>query len=91
MLKGRQVKVGWGKPSSIPHEIINAVHRGATRNVYIGNVDDSHTEQRLWDELSTFGIIESISLLQDKRCAFVSFTSLLSAMRVRSTHWALLK
>lgn len=81
LLKGRQVKVGWGKPSNIPQEILNAAQRGASRNVYLGSLDDSVTSQRLYDDLSFYGVIESIFFLEDKRCAFVSFTSLLSALK----------
>lgn len=82
LIKGRQIKVGWGKSSTIPHELLAAVSRGATRNVYIGNIlDDSITEQRLKDELGQFGPIESVSIIADKRCAFISFTSISAALK----------
>jgi len=76
------VKVGWGKPSNIPHEILNAVGRGATRNVYIGNISDSVNKQFLIDGLSSYGTIDCVTILPEKRCAFVSFTSILSAIKV---------
>jgi len=84
LLKGRQVKVGWGKPSNVPQDVLSAAHRGATRNVYLGNLDDTMSDQRLYEELSYYGQIESILFLAEKRCAFVSFTSLLSALKVCS-------
>ena len=38
LLRGRQVRIGWGKPSSLSPEVAAAASRGATRKVYIGGV-----------------------------------------------------
>jgi len=40
-LNNRRLKVGWGKNSGpLAPTLALAVHAGATRNVYIGNVED---------------------------------------------------
>lgn len=81
LIKGRPIKVGWGKATSLPFDIAYAVSRGATRNVYIGNIDENINEQKIREDFGNFGQIEVISFVQEKKCAFVSFTSTLAAIR----------
>ncbi|KAF9983704.1 hypothetical protein BGZ75_004846 [Mortierella antarctica] len=80
-LGGQDVRVGWGKPSAVPPQILQAIQQGATRNVFLGNVDDSVTEQNLRADFSQFGTIDTVRVLHEKNIAFVHFTSVNSAMK----------
>ncbi|GAB5586103.1 hypothetical protein Unana1_01003 [Umbelopsis nana] len=79
-IKGRRLKGGWGKPVQIPASVILAVQNGASRNIYIGNLNDSITEGKLRTDFAEYGEIELINFLTEKSCAFVNFTSVQSAM-----------
>ncbi|KAG2188480.1 hypothetical protein INT44_001234 [Umbelopsis vinacea] len=79
-IKGRRLKGGWGKPVQIPASILMAVQNGASRNVYIGNLDESITEEKLRTDFSEYGDIELINFLTEKSCAFVNFTNVQSAI-----------
>jgi RNA recognition motif-containing protein len=79
-IKGRRLKGGWGKPVQIPASILMAVQNGASRNVYIGNLDESITEEKLRTDFSEYGDIELTNFLTEKSCAFVNFTNVQSAM-----------
>ncbi|ORY02906.1 hypothetical protein K493DRAFT_297702 [Basidiobolus meristosporus CBS 931.73] len=81
VIKNRRLKVGWGKNTPLPPAVAMAVQSGATRNVYIGNIDDSITEEKLKQDFSVFGEIELVNTLKDKNCAFVNFTNILSAVK----------
>lgn len=83
---------GWGKPSNPSPLILSAVSQGASRNIWLGNLDDSMTELTLLNELSQFGPIDNIRLMQDKRIAFVHLCSIASAIQAvnyisSSTEW----
>jgi RNA recognition motif-containing protein len=68
-LNNRRLKMGWGKNSGpLPPTLALAVHSGATRNVYIGNVEDfeTFTEERLKRDFGEFGDIELINFLKEK-------------------------
>ncbi|ORZ28018.1 hypothetical protein BCR41DRAFT_296814, partial [Lobosporangium transversale] len=80
-LAGRELRVGWGKPSQIPGPVLQAIQQGATRNVFLGNVDDSITEQGLRADFSQYGPIDTIKILREKNIAFVHFTSISNAMK----------
>ncbi|KAG0238234.1 hypothetical protein BGW42_006514 [Actinomortierella wolfii] len=80
-INGQEIKVGWGKASPVPSHILQAVQQNATRNVFIGNVDSSVTEQMLRDDMSQYGTIDTIKILRDKSIAFVHFTSIQSAIK----------
>lgn len=57
----------------------------ATRNVYIGNLDDTVTEQTLRDDLSRFGPIDQVKIVRDKNIGFVHFLSISTAIKVVQT------
>lgn len=81
-VKGKPLKVGWGKPRPLSPELANAVsHFKASRNVYLGNVDDTISEQKLREDFSRFGVIEKCDVLAAKKLAFCHFTNLLAAVR----------
>ncbi|KIW40923.1 uncharacterized protein PV06_06530 [Exophiala oligosperma] len=82
MIHNRRLKVGWGKHSgALPPAIALAVSGGASRNVYIGNLDESWSEERLRQDFSEYGEIELVNTLREKSCAFVNFTNIANAIK----------
>lgn len=81
VIKNRRLKLGWGKPSALTFQELYAVQNGGSRNVYIGNIDDSMTEEKLKHDFSEYGDIELVNALREKNCAFVNFTGIASAVR----------
>ncbi|KAJ3150146.1 hypothetical protein HDU89_003234 [Geranomyces variabilis] len=84
-LKGKRLKFGWGKPSPLPASIAQAVQANASRNVYIGALDDSVTEDTLRRDFSEFGDIELVNIIADKNIGFVNFADLNSAVKAVET------
>lgn len=83
-LNNRRLKIGWGKNSGpLPPTLALAVHSGATRNVYIGNVEDfeTFTDERLKRDFGEYGDIELVNFLKEKNCAFVNFTNISNAIK----------
>ncbi|KAK3078405.1 hypothetical protein LTS18_007592, partial [Coniosporium uncinatum] len=67
MIHNRRLKIGWGKHSgALPPAIALAVSGGASRNVYIGNLDESWSEERLRQDFSEYGEIELVNTLREK-------------------------
>lgn len=82
MIHNRRLKLGWGKHSGpLPSAIALAVSGGASRNVYIGNIDESWNEDRLRSDFSEYGEIELVNTLREKSCAFVNFTNIANAIK----------
>ncbi|GAA5923532.1 uncharacterized protein JCM15063_003678 [Sporobolomyces koalae] len=82
-LHDHDLKIGWGKPSAVSANVLAAVQQsGATRNVYIGQLDESVTEQTLRDDLSRFGPIDQVKIVRDKNIGFVHFLSIATAIKV---------
>jgi RNA recognition motif-containing protein len=85
-LHSQELKVGWGKPSAVPASVLMAVQQqGATRNVYLGHLDESITEQSLRDDLARFGPIDQVKIVRDKNIGFVHFLSIQTAIKVVQT------
>jgi len=83
-LNNRRLKLGWGKNAGpLPPALALAVHSGATRNVYIGNIEDFETfsEDKLKRDFGEYGDIELINFLKEKNCAFVNFTNINNAIK----------
>lgn len=83
-LNNRRLKIGWGKNSGpLPPSLALAVHSGATRNVYVGNIEDfeTFTEERLKRDFGEYGDIELVNFLKEKNCAFVNFTNISNAIK----------
>ncbi|AOW02922.1 uncharacterized protein YALI1_C21755g [Yarrowia lipolytica] len=81
-IHNKRLKIGWGKHSGpLPTPIALAVTAGASRNVYIGDIDDNWPESKLRADFSEFGDIEQINFLKEKSCAFVNFTNLANAIK----------
>lgn len=85
-LHDQELKVGWGKPSTVPPVILNAVQQhGASRNVYLGGLPPDMTEEKLRDDLARYGFIDQVKLVRDKSIGFVHFLSIATALRVVTT------
>ncbi|KAF2162804.1 hypothetical protein M409DRAFT_57867 [Zasmidium cellare ATCC 36951] len=81
-IKGQDIKIGWGKPSSVPTSVALAVQQsGASRNVYLGNLADETTEDELRDDLSKFGPIDTVKIVREKAIGFVHFLSIGNAIK----------
>ncbi|OJJ04534.1 hypothetical protein ASPVEDRAFT_54675 [Aspergillus versicolor CBS 583.65] len=82
MIHNRRLKIGWGKHSGpLPPAIALAVSGGASRNVYVGNLDESWAEERLRQDFAEYGEIELVNTLREKSCAFVNFTNIANAIK----------
>jgi hypothetical protein len=83
-LHGQELKIGWGKPSPVPSQVGLAISQSnASRNVYVGGLEDNMTEEQLRDDLSRFGLIDQVKIVRDKNIGFVHFLSISVAMKVR--------
>lgn len=74
-INGRRLKVGWGRQSGpLNPAIALAVQAGASRNLYLGNIDDPELldENRIRSEFSAFGELEMVNALREKNCVRVS-------------------
>ncbi|CAI5760627.1 unnamed protein product [Candida verbasci] len=86
-IKGHDIRIGWGKNSAILPAVMEAIQKdGATRNVYLGNLNNPLTgnlitEEDLKEDLSCYGIIDCIKIIPEKGIAFIHFLSILSAIR----------
>lgn len=72
-LNNRRLKIGWGKNSGpLQPSLALAVHSGATRNVYVGGIEDFETfnEDKLKKDFGEFGDIELINFLREKCVPF---------------------
>ena len=68
-LNNRRLKIGWGKnPGPLAPALALAVHSGATRNVYVGNIEDVDTfnEEKLKRDFGEYGEIELVNFLKEK-------------------------
>jgi len=82
-LHGQELKIGWGKPSPVPAQVALAISQSnASRNVYLGGLDENMTEEMLRDELSRFGLIDQVKIVRDKNIGFVHFLSISIATKV---------
>ena len=82
-LHGQELKIGWGKPSPVPAQVALAISQSnASRNVYLGGLEEGMTEEQLRDELSRFGLIDQVKIVRDKNIGFVHFLSISVATKV---------
>ncbi|THH19698.1 hypothetical protein EW146_g1540 [Bondarzewia mesenterica] len=85
-LHGQELKIGWGKPSPVPSQVALAISQSnASRNVYLGGLDENVTEEQLRDDLSRFGLIDQVKIVRDKNIGFVHFLSISVATKVVNT------
>lgn len=82
-LRNQELKIGWGKPSVPPPAVLYAVqHQQASRNVYIGGLSPSTTEETLREDLARFGPIDQVKIVREQNIGFVHFLSIQAAMKV---------
>lgn len=82
-LHGQELKIGWGKPSPVPSQVLLSISQSnASRNVYLGGLDEHMTEEMLRDDLSRFGLIDQVKIVRDKNIGFVHFLSISTATKV---------
>ncbi|WFD21050.1 hypothetical protein MCAP1_003305 [Malassezia caprae] len=82
-LRNQELKIGWGKPSVPPPAVLYAVqHQQASRNVYIGGLSPTTTEEELRADLARFGPIDQVKIVRDQNIGFVHFLSIQDAMKV---------
>lgn len=85
-LHNQELKIGWGKPSPVPSQVALAISQSnASRNVYLGGLDENVTEEQLRDDLSRFGLIDQVKIVRDKAIGFVHFLSISVATKVVNT------
>jgi RNA recognition motif-containing protein len=82
-IKGARLKPGWGQASVLPGAVTAALRYGATRNVYIGNIDLAKiTDEEIKTAFSAYGPIELVNFLRRERnVAFVGYCMLLDAVK----------
>ena len=85
VLKGKRLKVGWGKAAPLSTAVAAAVQTGASRNVYVGHLDESMTEDELRENFMEFGDIELVNLIPEKKIGFVNFTDIMAAVKAVDT------
>ncbi|KAG4301491.1 hypothetical protein PCK1_002417 [Pneumocystis canis] len=82
IIHNRKIKIGFGKhPGLLPSSVAIAVASGATRNIYIGNINEGITIVKLRKDFSEWGEIELVNMLKEKNCAFVNFTNIEDALK----------
>ena len=90
-LHGQELKIGWGKPSPVPAQVALAISQSnASRNVYVGGLEEGLTEEQLRDDLQRFGLIDQVKIVRDKNIGFVHFLSIAVATKVFSLSHKLL-
>ncbi|KAH7098265.1 hypothetical protein BKA62DRAFT_713501 [Auriculariales sp. MPI-PUGE-AT-0066] len=85
-LHGQELKIGWGKPSPVPSQVMLSITQSnASRNVYLGGLPEEMTEEQLRDDMSRFGLIDQVKIVRDKNIGFVHFLSISTATKVVAT------
>ncbi|KAL7750761.1 hypothetical protein RI367_003718 [Sorochytrium milnesiophthora] len=83
LVRRRRVKHGWGKTTHPPpSHVVVALMGGASRNVYVGQVDPATSSvETLRDVFRKYGDIELVNAVPNLKCGFVSFTDIKFAIR----------
>lgn len=81
-LNGTVLKVAWGKETApLDQNLLNIIRAGATRNVFIGRINEDISAGELVTQLSHFGNIEKVDVLTNKKIAFIHFYDLMYAVK----------
>lgn len=85
VLADEKVKVNWAKSSPLRQEMLGEIQRGATRNLFVGGIKESTTEADLQELFAPYcgGDFDTISVLSEKKIAFVNMVSLKAAIMAR--------
>ena len=82
-LHRQELKIGWGKPSPVSVQVQLVIQQSnVSRNVYLRELDECTTEEQLRDDVSWFGLIDQVKIIQDKNIGFVHFLSIAVATKV---------
>lgn len=68
-LNNRRLKIGWGKHSGpLSPSLALSIQSGATRNVYVGNIEDfdKFSVEKLKRDFGEYGEIELVNYLKEK-------------------------
>jgi len=84
-VKENKLRVSWGKPSPQSPAIMEGVRDGASRVVYLGNIPEDTTEQKIRETLEKFGTIERIKKIHEGSICFVDFYEMRSAQNAVTT------
>jgi len=82
-LANQPIRVNWAKSTPIHPEMLAQIRQGATRNLFVGNVEDHISEDNLREVFAPYGDLDSIVVLRPKKIAFVNFAALKSALKAR--------
>jgi RNA recognition motif-containing protein len=77
------LKINWAKSGVLNADVVNAVRQGATRNLFVGNIEEHINEDLLRDAFKEFGEIDNIVILRPKKIAFVNLASIHAALTAR--------
>ncbi|KAF9960703.1 hypothetical protein BGZ70_008514 [Mortierella alpina] len=80
-IQDQELTIGWGKAAPVPPTVAQALEQGATRNVFLGGIDNSFTEDVLLKDFSELGVVDKISIVREKAIAFVHLTHIASAVK----------
>jgi hypothetical protein len=84
LIRGKKVKIGYGKASSCSKAIRDFVDQGGSRNIYLGHLHtEIHTTDKLVCDLSLFGEVEHVTYVDGRRYAFVEFADISSAIKAK--------
>jgi hypothetical protein len=92
-IDNEEIKAQWGPLTNFNPDIYSKVLKGASRNVFINNLDPIMTSQWLAKELLRFGTVETVRILSEKRIGFVHMYSIESAINAvtvlqQESQWA---
>ncbi|KAF9291958.1 hypothetical protein BGZ68_001044 [Mortierella alpina] len=80
-IQKQELSVGWGKSTVIPPTVAQALEQGASRNVFLGGIDNTFTEEELCRDFSELGVVDTIKIVHEKAIAFVHLTHIASAVK----------
>lgn len=81
-IRDRSLKVGWSKaPPLISPKMATNITQGSTRVVYVGNLPDDITEEKLMIDCSqSGGTVDQVRIKRDRHCGFIHMTSIQEAI-----------
>lgn len=82
-IRDQQIKVGWSKTSvPIATNVASAIVNGATRCLYIGNVDNihEHLPAQLVTDFMVYGLVDCVRIISEKSCILIHMLSIQYAM-----------
>lgn len=81
---GKVVRINWAKSTPLHNQLMEQTRAGATRNLYIGGLPETATEEDIKELFVPFcnenGEFDNIVLKKARHIAFVNFTSLKDAI-----------